>query len=222
MDTWMGSNSDPATLHKYLYANVDPANITDPTGNFGLAEINFGLSVTGAFFSGYSIGTGALELSEGRYKSGFIDIALGFMGSGILAKAPFAINSASKLLTRHRAKYVSMVEDLSRQVGMLKGSGMTSRQIAEWAVQRRNEIKVLIRKEMVDGAGSKTEKALAVAANVWAAGRNLIAYGDKIGPSVKWYLANSSKGYDGIIEGAARASDDVTRFFSTTAWGLLP
>ncbi len=34
MDTWMGVNSDPVTLHKYLYANVDPVNMIDPTGNF--------------------------------------------------------------------------------------------------------------------------------------------------------------------------------------------
>ena len=31
----MGNNADPITLHKYLYANVDPANTIDPTGNFG-------------------------------------------------------------------------------------------------------------------------------------------------------------------------------------------
>jgi RHS repeat-associated protein len=39
MDTWMGNNSDPVTLHKYLYANADPANMVDPSGNFGLTSI---------------------------------------------------------------------------------------------------------------------------------------------------------------------------------------
>jgi hypothetical protein len=34
----MGNNSDPITLHKYLYANADPANTTDPSGYFGLVE----------------------------------------------------------------------------------------------------------------------------------------------------------------------------------------
>ncbi len=33
-DTWMGNNSDPVTLHKYAYANLDPANGYDPTGFF--------------------------------------------------------------------------------------------------------------------------------------------------------------------------------------------
>ncbi|WMS88919.1 RHS repeat domain-containing protein [Pleionea litopenaei] len=32
MDTWMGRNHDPITLHKYLYANADPVNGIDPSG----------------------------------------------------------------------------------------------------------------------------------------------------------------------------------------------
>ena len=34
MDTWMGVNSDPVSLHKYLYAHADPVNFVDPTGHF--------------------------------------------------------------------------------------------------------------------------------------------------------------------------------------------
>ena len=38
-DTWMGVNSDPVTLHKYLYANADPVSYTDPTGNFSIGSL---------------------------------------------------------------------------------------------------------------------------------------------------------------------------------------
>ncbi|WP_171040821.1 Ig-like domain-containing protein [Marinobacter alexandrii] len=38
MDTWMGHSDEPVTLNKYLYANGDSINWTDPTGNFGLAS----------------------------------------------------------------------------------------------------------------------------------------------------------------------------------------
>jgi len=38
MDTWMGRNHDPITLHKYIYANADPTVYTDPTGNFSIGE----------------------------------------------------------------------------------------------------------------------------------------------------------------------------------------
>lgn len=40
----MGNNSDPETLHKYLYANADPVNMIDPSGNFSLVE--FGVANT--------------------------------------------------------------------------------------------------------------------------------------------------------------------------------
>jgi RHS repeat-associated protein len=33
-DTWMGDDDDPITLHKYLYANVNPVNMIDPSGQF--------------------------------------------------------------------------------------------------------------------------------------------------------------------------------------------
>jgi RHS repeat-associated protein len=33
-DTYEGSNSDPASLHKYLYAHANPVRYSDPTGHF--------------------------------------------------------------------------------------------------------------------------------------------------------------------------------------------
>lgn len=43
MDTWMGRSHDPITLHKYLYANADPANFIDPTGQYASAA-SFGIA----------------------------------------------------------------------------------------------------------------------------------------------------------------------------------
>jgi len=47
MDTWMGVSSDPVTLHKYLYANVDPANMVDPTGNFSIGSFGAAGNIQG-------------------------------------------------------------------------------------------------------------------------------------------------------------------------------
>ncbi|MEK8022132.1 MAG: RHS repeat-associated core domain-containing protein, partial [Candidatus Parabeggiatoa sp.] len=38
MDSFDGIPQDPITLHKYLYANADPVNLVDPSGQFGLME----------------------------------------------------------------------------------------------------------------------------------------------------------------------------------------
>ncbi|MEK6280646.1 MAG: PKD domain-containing protein [Acidobacteriota bacterium] len=39
MDSYEGLSHSPITLHKYLYANLDPANVIDPSGQIGVAEI---------------------------------------------------------------------------------------------------------------------------------------------------------------------------------------
>jgi hypothetical protein len=43
----MGNNHDPVTLHKYLYANADPGNMVDPSGNFSLGSLGTALNVVG-------------------------------------------------------------------------------------------------------------------------------------------------------------------------------
>jgi hypothetical protein len=38
-DTWEGRDHDPITLNKYIYANSDPVNFTDPSGNFSISGV---------------------------------------------------------------------------------------------------------------------------------------------------------------------------------------
>ena len=62
MDTWMGDNHDPVTLHKYLYGNADPVTYTDPTGNFSIGGMMSSINVTGTLsrtaVSGVGFGLG--------------------------------------------------------------------------------------------------------------------------------------------------------------------
>ena len=43
-DSFAGNNSDPVSLHKFLYANADPVNRADPSGHFSAGE---SITVTG-------------------------------------------------------------------------------------------------------------------------------------------------------------------------------
>ncbi|MBV9850711.1 MAG: RHS repeat-associated core domain-containing protein [Armatimonadetes bacterium] len=45
-DPYGGSNSDPVTLHRYLYAGDDPVNHIDPSGQVEMSDVVFALAVT--------------------------------------------------------------------------------------------------------------------------------------------------------------------------------
>jgi RHS repeat-associated protein len=47
LDRQAGSSSDPRSLHRYVYAGNDPANHTDPSGQFGLGSISISFSISG-------------------------------------------------------------------------------------------------------------------------------------------------------------------------------
>jgi hypothetical protein len=46
-DSFEGDTSDPITFHKYLYANADPVNHTDPTGQFSLLGLSLTAGISG-------------------------------------------------------------------------------------------------------------------------------------------------------------------------------
>ncbi|AFY50369.1 RHS repeat-associated core domain protein [Nostoc sp. PCC 7524] len=46
-DTWPGRDFSPITLHKYLYANANPANYIDPTGNFSIGSLLASMAIAG-------------------------------------------------------------------------------------------------------------------------------------------------------------------------------
>ena len=80
-DTYMGNNSDPVSLHKYMYANADPVRYTDPTGNMSFASIGATTSIMGVLAStsivGYSIGQSLT--AGGASDGGFTSSPLGWL-----------------------------------------------------------------------------------------------------------------------------------------------
>lgn len=72
MDTYRGLNSDPISLHKYLYVHANPINGIDPSGMAGLfgfsaaQNVNATLtsiSLLSAGYDAYLYGTGAKDAS---------------------------------------------------------------------------------------------------------------------------------------------------------------
>ncbi|HYG11873.1 MAG TPA: RHS repeat-associated core domain-containing protein, partial [Pyrinomonadaceae bacterium] len=56
LDTYEGTQFDPASLHKYLYAEADPANKLDPSGNMTtLQQAWLGLTIMGALMNAIGI-----------------------------------------------------------------------------------------------------------------------------------------------------------------------
>ena len=52
MDTDEGISAEPISLHKYLYASMDPVNRVDPSGKFDLVEFAVAGAIIGALAGG--------------------------------------------------------------------------------------------------------------------------------------------------------------------------
>lgn len=96
MDTWTGNNHDPIALHKYLYANVDPGNMVDPTGNFSMGSVMSAVNIAGTLanvaqtsYTVFQIATGQEEAPTAREVGTSILMSLIFKGGGAVARRSF-------------------------------------------------------------------------------------------------------------------------------------
>ena len=92
-DIWMGRNHDPITLHKYLYANIDPANLIDPTGNFGISSSMSGVGVAGIFAAGAVV---SYQLGQNFAQRGF-DSGVSSRDAGLIARSGRIVDTTQKL-----------------------------------------------------------------------------------------------------------------------------
>ncbi|WP_417532048.1 putative Ig domain-containing protein [Marinobacter lipolyticus] len=91
MDTWMGNNHDPVTLHKYLYANADPVTYTDPTGNFSIGGMMSGIGTMANLsmraYGAYSNVTLLMDIAKGDVTA--TELAFTLLASRFLPRAFF-------------------------------------------------------------------------------------------------------------------------------------
>jgi hypothetical protein len=81
----MGNNYDPVTLHKYLYANADPGNMIDPSGNFSMGSMMSAINVMGRLattaLNTYSNVTFLIDVAKGEVSA--TDLAFMYLASRV-------------------------------------------------------------------------------------------------------------------------------------------
>jgi hypothetical protein len=121
IDTFEGRPSDPITLHKYVYGNVDPVNHIDPTGKFSVVE---GVTVGGilGFVAGLSFGaykgytaTGTLFSLETLQYAALYGLA-GFAAGAIIGGAAAYLTAGLQASTFAGANGIGPVGTYTRVV----------------------------------------------------------------------------------------------------------
>jgi hypothetical protein len=107
----MGNNYDPVSLHKYLYANVDPGNLIDPTGNFSLPSLGTAINVMGTLstvasttYNVLQFATGEKEVSVGELaQTAVTSLAIGKLGAAGFRLARIVSKQAREFAKKYRS-----------------------------------------------------------------------------------------------------------------------
>ena len=188
VDSYYGDIYAPSTLHKYLYVSSDPVNKIDPTGKM---ELTLG-GVFTAISMAASISMIAWDLWHGNYGAAAFDIGLaafwGYVGG---YKTTVTTGKWWFKGRQIRKVYVRAVEEIERVVTTMRNAGKPVQQIAETAVNMRNEAKILARGYMdaADVASLET--------------RNIARYGNAVGPSAELLVAEYGS-WNEVIEASLR------------------
>jgi RHS repeat-associated protein len=209
-DSYEGDVFDPKSLHKYLYAEADPANRLDPSGNFSIAEavqtaqlaslrvytfIHFSRTIQLVKLGLQITNLAGLVFSE-QYRGEFLAFgpeAATFIFDDlfeVVASARNGIRSLNELLQLRRS-YEFEVRALSSFVDELKAAGRTVSEIAKEMTTARRLI----------GLRYKEVSPPPVQEAIFA--RNLEKYQDPLGPTYD-YLRNKGHSDERIIQSATR------------------
>lgn len=128
MDSFEGRNEDPLSLHKYLYAQADPVNIIDPSGNEGIVATVNNIALQAYVRSSVFVATRPVlsrvgGLVIGLFISSQIDPAAlqglpQFQGLGALQTAEVKLLDALKRGPVYNALTAQLRGWLSREAGL--------------------------------------------------------------------------------------------------------
>ena len=115
-DEYEGIDTTPVSLHKYVYANDDPINLTDPTGWFSIAEVSAANTIRD-FLSGMEVQNGSqllqATLNGGTYEVGdlLFDIGITVAVVAVPFVAPIAFAGLAKLQRAVDARHLASAVD---------------------------------------------------------------------------------------------------------------
>jgi hypothetical protein len=88
-DAYQGSPYDPASLHKYLYANANPIDRVDPSGRFSVGELAQTMAIQGIISATIS---GILSYAVNRnLKQALAAAGAGFIIGAVLGGASYGV-----------------------------------------------------------------------------------------------------------------------------------
>jgi len=134
MDSWEGTQTDPLSLHKYLYAADDPVNRIDPSGHMSMPELgsvmaNIGTlaarilpAVSNARWMAYARLTPVIE--KGWQAIFWADVAVTTVGAAAIV-APEVLNLAADLGTKINRAYTMNTTPIPVAPGGPGGYGIT-------------------------------------------------------------------------------------------------
>ena|GEM_PF-5545520 len=179
MDGFIGFDSDPVTLHKYLYANIDPALNIDPSGEISLNSVTQALNVTARLIttSVRAVGSSALRFSRSISNLGKTTVRA---GKTVII----------------RVEYAKRVRGLKQLASTMQKNGKSSEEIAKVLNQKRRALGRLFK----NATDARTQQN--------AFDRNLRLYNDKWGPTWQ-FLRRQGKSWDDIIVSSTRPNTSL-------------
>ncbi|GAA6151560.1 putative Ig domain-containing protein [Pseudoteredinibacter isoporae] len=115
MDTWMGNSQDPITLHKYLYANADPGNMVDPSGNFSIGSVMSAVGnmarLASSVINAYSNAQTLINIAQGEMTAS--EIAFSLFASKFYRKKILNCNSFEEGTSVLTDSGLKSIEDIS-------------------------------------------------------------------------------------------------------------
>jgi RHS repeat-associated protein len=139
LDTHAGTSSDPRSLHRYVYSVNDPANHTDPSGQFGLGSFSISISISGILNGIASLAINVLidyvlaKITGAEFNI-FVSVgtalAFGAIGKGIglgiaaVRRSPNTIRllqaAAARGIKEH-TKWTAIAREALKQAGRIEG-----------------------------------------------------------------------------------------------------